>query len=572
MIYVSPNGISLNRAVEKSRKIPFGEKKEIILAPGDYSNVNLNLDNRDSGLTVSAEKRLDNLRPTFRGGVKINNWEEAENGLFRLQLPSNASEDIRLLEIGGKLRLRSRFPEKGFANHLSKYENKWVSTTGGGFETMPTDTQRSELYYASNEVPLDFCWEDTEITVLHKWDESLVKVAEHDFERRLIKFSGLTGNPPGSFEVQKFCLWNSAYNILHGQWRLDKSAGAVYYRPHPNEDIANSSAWDTWVPTRNSVIEINGPVTNLTIQDINISTTASPLVDIKYVREQIPNTYGALGVTGALEARGGLTNCKFSGINFNNIGGWGIRINDKCKHVIINSCEIKNAGAGGIRMSEGGEGCIVKNNRVANTGLVHYSAVGIYVSGCDIIENSVYNVTYTGISHSKGKGARICRNTVENAVLVLNDGAGIYTTFSENGVMSDNFVKNVPLGIPSQRHGLYIDEQANGWVAEGNIIINCPSALLSHMNYKEGNIIRNNIFASHNGDVKLSFIRCENHKLESNTFHAWGEIIFAGKKGAISLFAQNNMYSASGNVSQFYVNDDYSYTKPVEFNGENILQ
>ena len=567
MYYVSPTGSdsnagsktspfkSLERAVEETRKQSIAHKK-IMLLSGTYPSTYVVLDQRDNGLRIQGDPTGSTV---LRGGVQPGSWKESGRGLYCTPLPTGTDPDVRILEINGEFKPRTRFPKTGFATHSSRFAPAWVSTTGGGFETMPTDRERSQLTYAPGVVPEDFTWQDTEITIMHKWDESLVKIKSHDASTRTVNLASMTGNPPGSFGVYEFALWNSAYGMEPGQFRVDKTNRLLYYMPLPWEDMSTAS---TWLPQQSSIINFAGPVQNISIKDISFMTTASPLVDIIYIREQIPNTYGAIGVTGAIECDGGLKDCVFGNLRFGNIGGWGIRINGKSENIRIEGCSIQNAGAGGIRI-EDGEGCTVKGCTIDNTGLVHYSGIGIYVSGCDVIENAVSNTTYTGISYGKGDGGQILRNRVKAAMTVLNDGAGIYVTFCENGTMSGNIVEDVPLGSPSQRHGLYIDEQANGWVVEGNITLNCPSAMLCHMCYREGNIIRNNIFASHAGDIQLSLIRCKNHVLENNTFHAAGKVEFAGNRGAIASFEGNRIYSEAKQVSQMYINDDYSKESPV---------
>jgi hypothetical protein len=434
---------------------------------------------------------------------------------------------------------------------------------------MPTEVQRSQLIYNPDEIPKGFDWRDTEITVVHRWDESFVCVREHDPHRHTVKFFALCGNPPGSFEVYDFAVWNSASGMEPGYWRIDKSARVIYYRALPGEDMGSAC---TYIPLYDSIIKINGPVSGLVIKGLAFMTTSAPTVDMEFVRERIPNTFGAAGVTGAIDGAGSLSESKFSGLSFYNIGGWGIRLNGENSGVTVDACLIKDAGAGGIRIKNG-KNCVVTGSRIDNTGLVHYSAIGIYVDGCDIIGNHVSNSTYSGICGGGGEGERIIRNRVNTAMTVLDDGAGIYATFSNKGEMSNNMVENVPpAGLPHyQRHGLYIDEQANGWIVEGNITINCPSAILSHMNDKGGNTLRNNVFANHDGGLFLSFIRCNEHRLEGNTFHAAGAVTFMGRKGAVSVFEGNRLYSAQGRIDQIYMSDDYQRSPPGALGSPNPL-
>ena len=234
MFYVSPKGSDSNpgtisqpfftmaRAVEETRKNE--GKKAIYVESGCYDNTHIDLDERDSGLFIGAQHSDDDKdKPVLRGGIQVTGWQQEGDGLYSLKLPQEVSADVRIIEINGALKPRTRFPETGFAKHLSKYNVAWVSTSGGGFKTMPTDEERQTLKYDPANIPQDFDWCDTEVAVIHRWDESLVCVESHDAKSHTIKFSTPCGNPPGSFEVQDFVVFNSAYNMTPGYFRVDKT-------------------------------------------------------------------------------------------------------------------------------------------------------------------------------------------------------------------------------------------------------------------------------------------------------------------------------------------------------------
>ncbi|MCL2361473.1 MAG: right-handed parallel beta-helix repeat-containing protein [Defluviitaleaceae bacterium] len=555
MFYVGSKSFSnLMKAVEETRKN--GVEKKISIEFGYYENVHAHLDERDSGLVIKG----DVGKPVLRGGVRVSGWKHEGRDLYSLELPSEVMADIRILEINGRLKQRSRYPDTGFIPHLSKYDVTWVSTSGGGFKTMPTMAERSELTYDPYHIPRVFDWQDTEITVMHRWDESTVCIQSHDEVNHKIHFSTPCGNPPGSFEVQEYAVWNSASSLYPGRWRVDKSARKLYYRPLLGESMDDPIVY---IPIHDSIISIKGPAQDIRIENLVFATTSSPLVNIYYHRANMPNTYGAMDVPGAIDSDGILSNCEFMGLEFSNIGGWGIRLNGENSNITVSRCAVANAGGGGIRIKNG-QDCNITGNKITDIGLVHYSSIGIYVSGCNVINNYIENVPYTGISLTDGPGMLVADNHVKNAMEVLNDGAGIYVTFGNNGIMRGNLVENIPhTGHPHfQRHGLYIDEQANGWIAEGNITINCNSAFLSHMNDKGGNIIRNNVFASHDGDVMLLLIRCDDHEIIGNTFHAKGAVIFAGRPGAITHLEDNRIYSEKH--QQVDINDDYKWSEPYD--------
>lgn len=102
----------------------------------------------------------------------------------------------------------------------------------------------------------------------------------------------------------------------------------------------------------------------------------------------------------------------------------------------------------------GGEDCVIRENRIARAGRIYYSAIGIIASGCDILENSLSDLPYSGICASGGN-TRVCGNKVYEAMKMLNDGAGIYVTFGDGGVMRGNYVAEIASTSHNcQRHGL----------------------------------------------------------------------------------------------------------------------
>ena len=581
--YVSPKGsdnnpgtvnapfMTLARAVDETR---LSGEKEILLFGGVYENTSVTLDGRDCGLSIcSCSCSVREGEPVLRGGVKIYGWEKIDGDLYSLSIPASIAGDIRALEVNGRLCMRSRFPKSGSIEHLTECRLNWMSTSAGGWDVNPTEAQMSELIYDRNSIPDGFDWNNAELTVFHRWDESYVGVKSHDSEKNLLELYPPCGHPVGGFGVKKYIIWNTEYGMEPGCWRFDKADRKIYYRAMPNENMQNA---ETYIPLHDHIIKIDGEISGLEIKNITFMTASAPMM---------PGGFGAIKIPGAIESSYGLDSCSFKNLTFKNIGGWGIKLwgkNGSNKNISVNHCCVENAGAGGILISEaksgsnmldgGKSGCVISENRVERIGLLYFSGAGIYGTRCDIIENTLDNLPYTGIVYAGGDNGIISRNRITNVMQILHDGAGIYVTFCKSGVMNGNIVENVGKSGEyfSQRHGLYFDEHTFDCTAEGNIVINCADAMLNHM--ASGNIVRNNIFAIHDGDIIISFIRCENCQIAGNAFHSNGAFILAGRKNAITLFENNNIYSAIGDVKQIYIEDDYSRSQPVIFDGKNALK
>ena len=581
--YVSPQGSNTFPGTE-DKPVQTPEKalelarthvgnRTILLKEGLYEDVSLNLDERDSGLEIRGEGQA-----VLCGGRKISGWEKCGDSSYSAKLPSEIPADFRIITVNGSLRERARFPAEGRLEYRSRFDSKWMSTSMGGWDIKPTKEQLTTLEYDPADISPDFDWQNAELTVFHRWDDSMSGISAHEFDKNIFRLSAELTHPPGGFDTNTYIIWNTKEGMKPGKWRVDKLRGILYFSPFKDEDI---SQLDVFVPSHHTIINLQGEISKLTIDGLHFMLTSSPTTACGF---------GAINMPGALNSTAMLSDCVFKNLHFAGTSGWGISLvadnghvtvmgdgTEKSageqgnKNVIVENCIIIDAGGGGIQL-RGNTGCLIKDSKIKRAGRIYYSAAGIYASNCDIISNTLCDLPYSGITLAGGDRSLISGNRISGAVRLLNDGAGIYVTFSENGVLRDNYVENVPSeGRQSQRHGLYLDEQANGWIVEGNITVNCPSAILSHMNYREGNILRSNSFICHEGDMTLIFIRCLNHRLESNNFHTSGTLSFGGKKDAITHFEGNRIYSAIGQIKQINISDEYEWSEPVDFNGQNLF-
>jgi hypothetical protein len=555
---------TLKKALELTREQT--GKRTIQIGEGVYEDVCVELDDRDSGLSLLADGNA-----VLSGGRSISGWEKSKDGSYSTKLSKDIPADFRLITVNGRMCERSRIPETGTLKHRSVFNSVWLSTSGGGWDVKPTDEQKNTLEYDPADIEPDFDWQNADLTIFHRWDDSLTGICSHEADKNRFRLSTTPTHPPGGFECETYIIWNTQKGMTPGRWRVDKSEQKLYYMPLDGEDMTSAQVI---VPLRQTIINILGEVKDFLIDGLKFMITSSPATACGF---------GTMDLPGAINSTAILENCEFKNLSFTAMSGWGINLisNNKPKNlgseeimdcglvgnnnVTVENCEVFDTGGGGVQIF-GNTKCLIKCNKIISVGKLYYSAVGISATNCDIIENELSDLPYSGIVSGVGKGPIVRGNKINGAVKVLKDGAGIYVTFSRDGVLKDNFVENVPSeSHASQRHGLYLDEQANGWVVEGNITSNCPSALLSHMNYKGGNTIRNNVFTCHSGDMTVALLRCEDHKLTDNTFHAAGAVTFSGGKGTITEFESNLIYSAAGKVNEQNVSYDYEWSEPVAF-------
>lgn len=544
---------TLQKAVEASRLAGTGCAGTIVIAGGSYYGVSITLGPEDSGLTITS---AEGETPVLYGGRRIEGWKKEEQGDFWFAgLPEEASGqwDFRMLVVNGRLCDRAKLPEHGTFLHETEFNVEWMSTTAGGWARKPTEEELSSLQYCDGDLGTWLDTRNAELTVYHKWDESSVGIASHDTINRTLVFTHPCGHPPGAFKCRKYTVWNTREGMMRqGQWYLDRTAGRVVYWPLPGEDMESAVAVAS---TANNIFSFSGRVEGVTLKNLQLEVSSSPLMAADFGANKMP---------GAIEALDGLERCRFEGLAIRNTGGHGIKISGLCRDVVIRNCDIGHTGAGGILFHNGARAdCLIENNRARHVGTVCTSAIAISAQCCDIIGNAVSDAPYSGIvysassmsRHSDG-GARIEGNTVSRVMRFLNDGGAIYVTFTQNGFVRGNVICDIHQGDEPDtgRNGIYLDEQTEGWVVEGNLVVDCTHPTLNHMARR--NVFRNNVFSSASW-LKVNTIRCSEFVFERNVISAGGKLIFSGNPDAIAEFPNNLLFSRTGEYEQYCINDSY---------------
>jgi hypothetical protein len=561
---------TLKKAVEAARKVRNGEPRRIILRGGSYYNTFLELTAEDSGLAIEA---MPGETPILYGGKRITGWKKEENGDFWFaELPEAASGEwnFRMLAVNRRFCKRSRLPEKGTYSHLTEFDVPWMSTTEGGWKRKPTMDELTAFQYKESDLGPWLDCKSAELTIFHKWDESLAGIATHDVENHSFRLSNPCGHPPGAFGYKGYIVWNVREGMTEpGQWYLDRTKGRVVYWPVTGEDMGKA---EVVAPTGDTVLNFVEKVKDVTMKGLVLSATNTPL---------IAGEFGAIRMPGAVQSLEGLENCLFSDLTIENTAGHGFKFDGSNRTVRIVGCEVSNTGAGGIvfynKMSESAGNniqtaapilsagieqnepdCMIENNLVHHVGLLYPSAIGIAAHHCNIVHNEIHDTTYTGICYGRGSD-RIEYNLVSRAMQVLNDGAAIYVTFSKNGIIRGNVIKDIQQSSDSDstRNAIYLDEQASGWVVEDNLVMNCTHPTMNHMAH--GNIFRNNVFIS-DSYLKMNFIRCRDYKVDGNILYSKGKIIFAGNPDAVASCGNNVIYSLTGEYEENHIDDKYHLT------------
>jgi len=548
---------TLGAACRATRTLGTETSRRIVVQAGEYFlNEPVVLTEKDSGLTIEAATGAD---VTLYGGRKVTGWRKDGPDFYAATLPGvkEGDWDFRALIVNGRYCPRARLPKTGRFEHRSVFDVRWMSTTGGGWQRKPTDEELTTLKYRPEDLGPWLDIRNAEVTVYHMWDDSMVGVSVIDTESHTLTFSSPTGHPAGAFGVKTYVVWNVREGLTEpGQWYLDRTAGKVVYWPLTGEDMSEVKVI---APVVESIVRVQGsrgkPVRNVTLRGLRLAATTTPLT---------AGGFGAGRFDGALSIANA-EDCTFGDLEVRHAGGQGIQATGTSLR--IQRCHVHHVGACGIRAS--GTRLEVTDNHIHDVGLTYPSAIALQGGGRDslVAHNHVHHAPYSAINYG-GQNTRIEANRIHDAMLELHDGGGIYCFGGKNLVLRGNYIHDI---IDTGGYGAsayYLDEQSEGCLVEGNLSVNVMRPSHNHM--AKGNTIRNNVFINE-GDLRLTWPRSSDYRVEKNILWATGRIVFDNREG-ITTLAGNILHSVAGKVECKKL-DQYSQTGeyPMQADAVNVL-
>jgi len=338
--------------------------------------------------------------------------------------------------------------------------------------------------------------DDVEVVALHSWSASRLKIQKLDLDTRTVTFTSVPTFRIGAWykdERNPYYVENVREELKEpGQWYLDRPTGTLTYLPLPGETRANVALI---APMLERLITIQGDlkqgqlVENLRFQGLTFCHTEWPVPDQGYdVSQGQPTLPAAIELTAAKQ-------CGFERCVVTDTGAYGIGLGLGCQECSVTGCYLYDLGGGGVRvgdcsMDQNAEfpvlpiGNTVENSTITSTGIIHYSANGIWcgiVKGTRICHNEISHNPYTGIAvgwcwgpqpTSCGENLIEC-NHVHDVMELVQDGGGIYTLGRQPGtVIRGNLVHDnhmSPFACANGQTGLYFDQGSSGFLVENNI-------------------------------------------------------------------------------------------------------
>ncbi|MBI2300347.1 MAG: right-handed parallel beta-helix repeat-containing protein [Armatimonadetes bacterium] len=363
---------------------------------------------------------------------------------------------------------------------------------------------------------------DVELVALHGWSASRLKIESLDPEHCIVRLTSVPTFRIGSWykdERNPYYLENLKAALgKPGQWYLDRPAGTLTYLPLPGETPDDVTVV---APRLEQLVTCRGEpvgprlVEHVSFRGLTFAHAEWPVPAAGYdVSQGQPALPSAIEVTFGRDIR-------FERCVVANTGAYGIGLGRGCRECAVVGCLMFDLGGGGVKVGEqlldrnAAEpvlpvGNVVEDNTILHTGLIHYSANGIWcgvVRGTRIVHNEVAYGPYTGIAVGWcwDPGPSSCgdnlieANRVHHVMRVVQDGGGIYTLGRQPGtIIRGNLVHDNlpgPFAASPGQCGLYFDEGSSGFLVEDNIQYNVswsPTKLVQNQNTAADHDIRTN--------------------------------------------------------------------------------
>ncbi|HAQ62283.1 TPA: hypothetical protein DCR49_09870 [Candidatus Delongbacteria bacterium] len=274
-----------------------------------------------------------------------------------------------------------------------------------------------------------------------------------------------------------------------GEWFYNEQKGILYFSPNKEKCTIYVSSNRN---DNNSGFDIRNKK-NIRIENIEFRNYKHGLYLENAKNITVKNCSFWNCIYGVLNTKTYLENIKIENNSFRNMKSYGIRL--ITNNSLINKNDIDSVG---LSMS-----CESK-------GFNNLNGIEIYGKNNIISRNSVKNTGYCGIRFFNCSGSMVINNNVENTMLLMSDGGGIYTYHSSEGnkLIKGNTVINAygnAAGSPGKSNGasgIYLDELSMNFKVDSNFVEDCGTGIYLQNSTKD--TITNNVTGG-NRDYELHF-------------------------------------------------------------------
>ena len=449
----------------------------------------------------------------FSGGADLSNWEKNSKGLWEAawrEYGQNSTQEDgegkflvpRQLFINSERGIRARHPDFGYFR---------VRRALGDF--------RTEFEFNSDQWTHTEDIQEIELTLLHDWSISRVRVKEIDLKDSRIKLAERIGGPHDFFRINgfeqdpRFFLENSrSFLNAPNEFFFDREQRVVQLVLKTGQ---NPNKLKMTVPRLETLVRIVGselePARGIQFSGICFSYSSCPLpsggyggIQASYFENRLLPAHlrkldtetesSHLRLPAAIELSFA-EDCGFSKSTFKHLGGGGIYLGRQTSNCFVKSSQIEDVGGCGVMVGETVtrkdrhdkpvvcHGNLIQDNQISRCGKVLFGSVGVWIGiakQTQVISNEIFNLPYSGVSvgwqwndqPSGCKQNRICNNRIHDVMLELSDGGGIYTLGRQPGtVLSRNHISNIPSNHGrAESNGIFMDQGSSEILVQENVI------------------------------------------------------------------------------------------------------
>lgn len=574
-LVVSPDGLAPHEALAKIRAAKAAGDRSawtVRVKAGEYQFAEpLVFTPDDSGETGAPVRWIGEYGAVFSGGRRIIGWRAAGGGVWEAPVPNGADGRPAFFEslyVNGRRAVRAHLPREGYfhVDQWSQTELKDGSGAVTGYVQRATVREQG-LEALSSLSPAALA--ATKWRAFVKWTHESRVVSAYDgktgeiticgdAKSRIPNYRPWNGDVANYFQLENV----EAGFAAPGEWLYDADALKVKYRPLPGEELG---AVEAVAPVQQlvSLVRFEGDpdggrfVHDVEFEGIGFTATRS---DGEVAPNGAVNIYGfqAAAMSGATVWGEGLHRVRFDRCRFFNTENYAFRLEDGCVSNAIVSCEIVDAGAGGVWLGNGkgnlllrqnpskkkspnawdAANClpterlvdaspravrfnVVDDNLIRHCGRVAPDACGIiltHAADTRVTHNEIEDLFYTGISVGWTWGywgSYAQRNEISfNRIVDIGQGrmadmGGVYTLGASFGTVVTN---NVIMHVNSSSYGgwgMYNDEGSEGVRWENNLVVD-TSADSYHLHFGRSNEVVNCILVGARNGV-LAVSRKEGH-------------------------------------------------------------
>ena len=518
--------------IERAMAMTDGESATIWLRDGVHRRHEpLQVRPRGTPLRIAA---YPDERPVIAGATELTGWQAAElDGVDCWRTTVDADRTFRTLFVDGDRRHPPRLP-------------KAVDAVLNDGELVDQDASR---FFAFQDAPdedgarrftpepgsIDPTWHDLEsvdVVTMAKWYDERAPIEDVSVDP-----AGQATEVTLAFRPYDTKEWPGRIYYVEnvrealtepGEFYLDRTEGACYYVPYPDEELGEVTIT---APHVRELVRVVGDPTDRPVSELTL--TGLTFAETDWAHWQRPDWItgqSAAPTTAAVRFRGvedvHVVDCTIRGV-----GEYGLGFREGCREVTVKGCELTDLGAGAIKLGSYGndphaadartERIELLDNHLHDGGRVFHLGAGILamdVSRVRIAYNHIHDFYYTGVSCGWNWGYAdsvaweniIERNHIHDlGKRLLSDMGGVYTL----GVQPGTTIRGNRIHDVRAREygawGIYPDEGSSHVLVEGNLVYDVDNEPFGQ-HFGRENVVRYNVFAfGGTGIVRLS--RAEEH-------------------------------------------------------------